>query len=100
MATLTKKDIVNRLSDKLGITHAQSVETLESLVEIVSNALAEGNDIALRTFGTFEVRLTKAKQGRNPARPEVPMTIPPRHVVKFRPGRELKERIAELPTDA
>jgi nucleoid DNA-binding protein len=99
MATVTKKDIVNRLSDKLGITQAQSTAALENLIEIISSSLMEGHDIALRTFGTFELKLTKGKLGRNPTRPEIEMEIPPRHVIRFKPGREMKERVATLPLD-
>jgi nucleoid DNA-binding protein len=99
MATVTKKDIVTRLSDKLGITQSQSTDALEAVIEIISSTLIEGNDIALRTFGTFELRFTKGKLGRNPTHPEVEMKIPPRHVIRFKPGRELKERVAALPMD-
>jgi nucleoid DNA-binding protein len=97
MPTVTKKDVVNRLTEKLGVTQAQSTEMLESLLEIFSSALADGDAVALRTFGTFEIRLTQSKLGRNPARPEMQVHIPPRYVVKFKPGRELKQRIADLP---
>lgn len=97
MPTVTKKDVVNRLTEKMGITHAQSTEMLESLLQILSSALEDGDTVTLRTFGTFEIRLAQSKLGRNPARPEIPVTIPPRHVVRFKPGRELKQRIAELP---
>lgn len=97
MATVTKKDIVNRLSDKLGITQSQSGQALDSLIEIISTSLTEGDDVALRMFGTFELRLTKGKLGRNPSQPEIQVHIPPRYVVRFKPGRELKDRIALLP---
>lgn len=100
MATVTKKDIVTRLSDKLGITQTQSVAALETIMEIISSSLTEGHDVALRTFGTFEVRVSKGKLGRNPTRPEVEVVIPPRHVVRFKPGRELKESIASLPVNS
>jgi nucleoid DNA-binding protein len=97
MATVTKKDIVNRLSDNLGITQSASGQALDALIEIISASLMEGDDVALRMFGTFELRLTKGKLGRNPSQPEIPVQIPPRFVVRFKPGRELKDRIASLP---
>jgi nucleoid DNA-binding protein len=99
MATVTKKDIVNRLSDKLGVTQAQSTEALEAIIEIISKSLVEGHDVALRTFGTFEVRLTKGKLGRNPTRPEIEVAIPPRHVIRFKPGIEIKATVAALPVN-
>lgn len=99
MATVTKKDIVTRLSDQLGVTQNQSTAALEAIIEIISSSLIEGHDVALRTFGTFELRLTKGKLGRNPTRPEIEMVIPPRHVIRFKPGREMKERVAALPVN-
>ncbi len=100
MATVTKKDIITRMSDTLGVTNAQSAQALDTLIDIISSALSRGDDVALRTFGTFEVRLTKAKLGRNPAQPHVAVPIPPRHVVRFKPGQELKESVAALPMPA
>lgn len=97
MATVTKKDIVTRLSDKLGVTQAHAAEALETVVDIIGSALVAGDDVALRTFGTFELKVAKGKLGRNPTRPEIEMMIPPRHVVRFKPGRELKEKVASLP---
>ena len=97
MATVTKKDIVIQLSDKLGITQNQSIAAVEAMIEIISNSLCAGDNVALRTFGTFEVKVSKAKLGRNPNQPEVAVPIPDRRVIRFKPGIELKQKVAALP---
>ena len=50
----------------------------------------------MRNFGTFEVKVTKAKVGRNPKDPSKDVPIPPRAVVKFKPGKEMKEQVAPV----
>jgi len=52
--------------------------------------------VVLRNFGTFEIRVAKAKIGRNPNNPEKDVPIPARAIVKFKPGKELKEKVATL----
>jgi len=54
--------------------------------------------VTLRRFGTFEVRVSKAKVGRNPNKPGSEMRIPPRSVVRFKPGNELKLQVAGVLT--
>lgn len=99
MATVTERHIVGKLSDKLGITQTQASEMVEAFLETVEQAMSAGDEVTFRTFGTFGLRVTKSKIGRNPSQPDVAMPIPPRCVVRFKPSRELKERVAELPVD-
>jgi nucleoid DNA-binding protein len=97
MATVTKKDLVNRLSNKMGLTQNQVIDLLETFLGTLTEALAAGDDVTLRTFGTFEVKVSRGKIGRNPNRPEVPVSIPDRCVVRFKPGQELKDQVAAIP---
>lgn len=98
MATVTKREIVGKLSDRMGVTQQQASEWMESFLEELTSALVKGDEVTFRTFGTFEVKVAKGKIGRNPNRPDDEVRIPDRCVVRFRPGRELKERVANLPT--
>ena len=96
MANITKRDLVIDLSNQAGLKQSQIEELIENFVDLVSRRLAEGNDITLRGFGTLEVRIAKSKIGRNPNRPGSEVRIPDRCVVRFKPGRELKDRVAKL----
>lgn len=97
MATITKREIVSDLSDQTGLTQSDVSLIVESFINLVSKRLSEGNDVTFRTFGTFEVRVAKAKIGRNPNKPEAEVKIPDRCVVRFKPGRELKASVVALP---
>ena len=99
MANVTKRDLVIELSNRAGLKQAQIEALIEDFIELASARLAEGRDISLRGFGTFELRVAKSKIGRNPKRPGSEVRIPDRCVVRFKPGRELKDRVASLPVD-
>ncbi len=58
--------------------------------------MAKGETIELRNFGVFEVKVRKARIGRNPNSPERDVPIPSRAVVKFKPGKEMREAVLML----
>lgn len=94
--TLTKRDLVNQISAELDLTQTQVFETIQRAVDIISDTLAEGDRVVMRNFGTFMIKEVKPKVGRNPKNPEKDVTIPARSVVKFKVGKELKDRVAAL----
>ena len=65
-------------------------------LDIISEALAKGNNVELRNFGVFEVKSTKPRVGRNPNRPEIPVPIPARSVVRFKAGKVMKAEVLKL----
>jgi nucleoid DNA-binding protein len=99
MSNITKRDLVIDLSNKSGLTQSQVVELVESFIGLASQRLSEGNNITLRGFGTFEVRVAKSKIGRNPHKPGSEVRIPDRCVIRFKPGRELKDAVARVPVE-
>jgi nucleoid DNA-binding protein len=96
MSTITKKDLVAELSNATGIKHADTLAMVEAFMELVSKNLSEGNEVTLRTFGTFDLRIARGKIGRNPKQPNSEVMIPDRYVVRFKPSKELKSRVASL----
>ena len=96
MQTITKRDLVTQISNKTNMGQAQVLEVLESFLSTVTGELAEGNTVVIRNFGSFQVREMKGKIGRNPKNPGLDMKIPPRAVVKFKPGKEMKEKVARI----
>ncbi len=96
MATITKRDLVVRISNETGLTQQQVFDVMQKTLDALTEELAKGNSVVMRNFGTFEVRQTKAKVGRNPKNPNRDVPIPPRAVVKFKPGKEMKERVAPI----
>jgi nucleoid DNA-binding protein len=96
MATVTKRDLVVSLADKSGLTQQQVFNILQMFLEDVTGHLGSNKEVVLRNFGTFEIRVTKPKVGRNPNKPGKDVIIPSRAIVKFKPGKELKERVGQL----
>ena len=96
MKTVTKRDLVMEISNELGMTQRDVFNVMQSFIGQVTTNLSNGDEVVLRNFGTFQVMETKAKVGRNPRDPGKEVTIPPRAVVKFRPGKEMKEKVAKL----
>ena len=99
MATVTKRELVIKITDKLGIkgveiTQQDVLEVVQTLIEEITESLAQGNNVVMRNFGAFEVREMRAKVGRNPKDPTKDVAIPARAGVKFKPGKEMKEKVA------
>ena len=96
MATITKRDLQVEISNETGLTQQQVLDVIQSLIDKITHSLATGDEVVLRNFGSFQVRETKQKIGRNPNKPGTDVVIPPRAVVKFKPGKEMKEKVAKL----
>lgn len=99
MVNITKRDLIIDLSNQNGLTQSQVVDLMEGFLGLLAERLGQGHSITLRGFGTFEVRVAKSKIGRNPGRPGSEVLIPDRCVVRFKPGRELKDAIARVPVE-
>jgi len=99
MASVTKRELVNDLSNETGMKQNDVSQLVDAFIELVGKKLEEGNHVTFRTFGTFELRVARSKIGRNPNKPGSKVRIPDRCVVRFKPGRELKNRVASLPPE-
>jgi len=93
---MTKRDLVVRISQETGLIQEDVLTVIQKTLDYISEALARGENIELRNFGVFEVKLRKARIGRNPNDPERDVPIPPRAVVKFKPGKEMRETVLKL----
>ena len=94
MANFTKKEIIQEVSDRLGVTQTLSSQMFHMVLEIVSRELADAKNVVVRDFGTFETKIAKGRPGRNPKDPGKTIPIPDRAVVKFQVGKALKEKVA------
>ena len=94
--TLTKRDLVIRISNETGLIQQQVLDVLQKTLDYIAEALAKGDKVELRNFGVFEVKVRKARIGRNPNAPETDVPIPERAVVKFKPGKEMRADVLRL----
>lgn len=93
MPNLTKRDLVVQISQETGITQQEVLAVIQLTLDRITDALASGQDVELRNFGVFEVRLTKSRVGRNPHKPEKSVVIPARATVKFKSGKVMRQRV-------
>jgi nucleoid DNA-binding protein len=96
MNNLTKRDLVVRISNETGLVQHQVLEVIQRYFDAMIDSLASGQTIELRKFGVFEIKWRKARVGRNPNKPETDIVIPPHPVVKFKPGKILREKLKEM----
>jgi nucleoid DNA-binding protein len=74
----------------------QVLDVVQKTLDYISESVAQGKKVELRNFGVFEVKIRKARVGRNPNRPDADVPIPKRAVVKFKPGKEMRESVLKL----
>jgi nucleoid DNA-binding protein len=95
--TLTKRDLVVRISSETGLIQQQIMEVVQKMLNYIGEALARGDKVELRNFGVFEVKVRQSRVGRNPNAPTSTVVIPPRSVVRFKPGKEMRAEVLKLP---
>ncbi len=98
--TLTKRDLVVRISEETGMIQQHVLEVVQKTLDYITAALAKGDKVELRKFGVFEVKVRKARIGRNPNAPETDVPIPERSVVRFKAGKEMRAAVLKLPPKA
>lgn len=96
MGTLTKRELVVTISNETGLVQHQVFDVVQKTLDHLTDALAKGDTVELRNFGVFEVRLTKARVGRNPNKPGSSFVIPPRATVKFKSGKIMRQKVSNL----
>src|SRR5580765_4779019 len=97
--TLTKRDLVIRISEETGLIQQQVLTVVQKTFDYIAEALAKRDKVELRNFGVFEVRVRKARIGRNPNAPKTDVPIPERSVVKFKAGKLMRIEVLKLPPE-
>jgi len=90
MATITKKELVNRIAERTGQTKVVAKEILQMFLDEIIRELSQGNRLEFRDFGVFEVKSRRARRAQNPRTLEK-VAVPPKKVVKFKVGRVMRE---------
>ena len=92
MATITKIDIIEYLSDKYQLSKHDTKNVVENFLEEIRLSLESGHDVKLSGFGNFELRDKSSRPGRNPKTGDV-VPVSARRVVTFKPGQKLRSRV-------
>ncbi|CAH0352572.1 integration host factor subunit alpha [Sphingobium sp. CECT 9361] len=92
-ATLTRADLAESLNRQIGLSRAESASMVETILRLMCEALANGENVKISSFGTFVLRDKNERVGRNP-KTGVEVSIAPRRVLTFRASQTMRERIA------
>ena len=95
MATITKKELVNRIAEKTGQTKMVTKEIIQMFLDEILAELGQGNRLEFREFGVFEIKQRAARKAQNP-RTLDKVDVPPKKVVKFKVGRTMRELVERL----
>ena len=91
---MNKTELVSAMAERLGASKKHSEEALTVALDLITEALAEGEKVQLVGFGSFEVRERAPRIGRNP-RTKEKVTIPASKAVQFKSGKVLKRAVAQ-----
>ncbi|HTY44546.1 MAG TPA: HU family DNA-binding protein [Patescibacteria group bacterium] len=89
---MTKKDIILKVADETKLKQIDVKLVVQKTFDCIVEALVRGEKIELRNFGVFKLKQRKSRTGRNPRTGEA-VPVPPRKVVVFKPGLEMKQQV-------
>src|SRR2546429_2175822 len=95
MATITKKELIDRIADRTSTKRVQVKRVVQQFLDEIVSELGKANRLEFRDFGVFETKIRKARKAQNPKTLE-PVEVPEKRTVKFKVGRLMKERLAEM----
>ena len=91
---MNKNELINAVAEKAELSKKDAEAAVTAALDAVAAALAEGDEVRLVGFGTFEVKKREARIGRNPKTKEE-IQIPATKVPAFKPGKALKDIVAK-----
>ena len=94
MATITKKELIDRIAEKTGNKRVVVKRVVQAFLDDIVNELGRGNRLEFRDFGVFESKHRAARVAQNPKTLER-VDVPPKRTVKFKVGRLMKMRLLQ-----
>jgi len=94
-AAVTKKEIVKKISEDIGLTQLKTKDIVQRTLDAIIHTLVSEGRIELRNFGVFEVKRRAPRKARNP-RTGDKVFVPPKNVVTFKPGKEMEELVRKM----
>ena len=89
---MNKSELVDAVSKNSGLTKLDSEKIINSFVSVMEETLGKGEEVILVGFGSFSVKKTAGRSGRN-FKTGAAIDIPPRKSVRFKPGKNLKDSV-------
>jgi integration host factor subunit beta len=95
MATITKKELIDRIADRTEQRRVQVKRVVQQFLDEIIGELGKGNRLEFRDFGVFETKVRKARRAQNPKTLE-PVEVPEKRTVKFKVGRLMKQKLGDM----
>jgi integration host factor subunit beta len=95
MATITKKELIDRIAESANSRRVLVKKVVQQFLDEIVAELGRGNRLEFRDFGVFETKLRKARKAQNPKTLE-PVAVPEKRTVKFKVGRLMKQRLGDM----
>lgn len=92
MATITKKDLIDRIADRTKLKRVLVKKTVQEFLDQVIQELGKGNRLEFRDFGVFEIKERAARIAQNPKTLQR-VEVPPKRTVKFKVGRLMRDKL-------
>ena len=94
MATITKKELVDRVADLTGNKRVVIKKVIQTFLDQIIDELGKGNRLEFRDFGVFETKNRAARMAQNPKTLEK-VRVPAKRSVKFKTGRLMKQKVQQ-----
>ena len=91
---MNKNELIAAVAERANLTKKDSEAAVSAMLEVITDALCDGDKVQLVGFGSFEVKKREARVGRNPKTKEA-IEIPASRVPVFKAGKALKDKVAE-----
>jgi integration host factor subunit beta len=99
MATVTKKELISRISEKTQAKRILVKRVVQTFLDEIISELRENNRLEFRDFGVFETRTRAARMAQNPKTLQR-VDVPAKRTVKFKMGRLMRENLCAAPESA
>jgi DNA-binding protein HU-beta len=90
---LTKQEFIEKVADRANLQRRDAQKAVEAMLDTITDALTQGDEVAFTGFGKFTTQFRKERQGVNPRNPTEKVTIPASTVPKFSAGSALKTAV-------
>ncbi len=91
---MNKAELINAVAEKAGLSKKDTETVVNATIDVIADALADGDKVQLVGFGAFEVKSRAERTGRNPKTKEE-IKIPASKVPVFKPGKALKDTVSK-----
>ena len=97
---VNKQEFIESLAEQCDFSKAEAGRVLDAILDSLTQAMADGEDVRFTGFGTFSSQRRRAREGVNPQDPSQKIRIRAAHVPKFKPGSALRAAASDVPVSA